>query len=69
MRILVVAATEEEVAPLISELRITNYDFKEEDEGSLLIPHSQIVNRKSEIVNQITPSSAKLKKPVSVIII
>lgn len=42
MRILIVAATESEVEPLISELRITNYDFEE---------HGQIVTRKSEIVN------------------
>jgi futalosine hydrolase len=48
MKILVVAATEEEVGPLISELRITNYDFEDED---TLMPNPEIVNRKSEIVN------------------
>ncbi|MDF2431983.1 MAG: futalosine hydrolase [Mucilaginibacter sp.] len=48
MRILVVAATKEEIKPLISELRITNYDLENEDE---LLPGSQIVNRKSDIVN------------------
>jgi futalosine hydrolase len=48
MKILVVAATEAEVGPLISELRITNYDFSEED---TIIPNPEIVNSKSEIVN------------------
>ncbi len=44
MRILVVAATEAEVGPLISELRITNYDLNDSEA-------SPIVNRKSKIVN------------------
>ncbi len=48
MRILVVVATEFEVGQLISELRITNYDFKEDD---TLMPDAKIVNRNSEVVN------------------
>ena len=48
MRILVVAATEAEVSQLISDLRFTNYDFKEED---TLRRDAEIVIRKSEIVN------------------
>jgi len=48
MRILIVAATGEEVGPLISELRITNYDLKEE---CTLMSNTEIVTRKSEIVN------------------
>ncbi len=48
MQILIVAATGEEVGPLISELRITNYDLKEE---CALMSNPEIVTRKSEIVN------------------
>ncbi|MDB5007848.1 MAG: futalosine hydrolase [Mucilaginibacter sp.] len=44
MRILVVAATEEEIKPLISELRITHYDLENED-------GSKIINRKSDSIN------------------
>ena len=46
MRILVVAATVDEVGQLISELRITNYDLEKETKEN-----EQIVNLKSEIVN------------------
>jgi len=59
MRILVVAATEAEVRQLISELRITNYDFKEENEKESFVTNQKIVNRKSEIVN-LTHSSSLL---------
>ena len=47
MRILVVVATEAEVGPLISELRITNYDL----DADLQAEDTKIVNRNSEIVN------------------
>jgi futalosine hydrolase len=59
MRILVVAATEAEVGPLISELRITNYDFNE-------MKDSEIVNLKSEIVN-LTPDSSLLVTGVGMV--
>jgi futalosine hydrolase len=56
MRILIVAATAEEVKQLISELRITNYDVERSD---ATFEKSEIVNRKSKIVN-LTPDISLL---------
>jgi futalosine hydrolase len=45
MRILLVAATEAELGPLISDLRITNYDLKEPGcDSAIVIRNSKIVN-------------------------
>jgi futalosine hydrolase len=60
MRILLVAATEAEVGPLISDLRITNYDLKE------LENDPTIVNRKSKIVN-LTPNAQLLVTGVGMV--
>ncbi len=51
MRILVVAATMEEIDLLISELRITNYDSNPVGRNEAIAESDKIVNRKSEIVN------------------
>ncbi|HWZ15616.1 MAG TPA: futalosine hydrolase [Mucilaginibacter sp.] len=56
MRILIVAATEEEVRQLILDLRITNYDVERPNAS---IEKSKIVNRNSEIVN-LTPDISLL---------
>lgn len=51
MRILIVAATREEVRDLIYDLGFTVYDFKKDKESAGLLNRDEIVNRKSEIVN------------------
>jgi futalosine hydrolase len=52
MRILIVAATVEEVMPLISDLRLTVYDLKGNTvEPDILTPEAEIVNLKPEMVN------------------